>query len=108
MENNFNANEMEKVSAYYIDTALISGGGMNVTGRKNIDNYWMSLKGRGAKWRLEVDGIEDYGQLVIQRGRSYLTFSNDGTERQSNVRFVLIWRKEGDSYKIIYDLFTRL
>ena len=108
MEEAFNANNMQKVSNFYVDSALISGGGMNVTGRQNIDKYWMSFNASSAKWRLEVDNVEDYGNIVIQRGRSYLSFTRDGSERQSNVRFVLIWKKEGDRYRIIYDLFGRL
>ena len=105
MEVAFNANDMNKVAGYYLDSALILGGGSNLTGRKNIDNYWLSLKDRGASWKLEIDKIEDFGNVVIQRGRSYLS-SPSGM--QSNVRFILIWKKEGDSYRVLYDSFTRL
>src|ERR1044072_7827689 len=100
METAFNANDMNKVSGYYLDSALILGGGANITGRKNIDNYWLSLKDRGANWKLEIDKIEDFGNIVIQRGRSYLS-SASGI--QSNVRFILIWKKEGESYRVLYD-----
>jgi ketosteroid isomerase-like protein len=105
MEKSFNNNDMLKVAAFYLDSAVILGGGSNITGRVNIDNYWTSLKDKGATWRLEIDKVEDYGDIVIQRGRSYLTFS---PERKSNVRFILIWKKTGDSYKALYDSFTRL
>ena len=105
MEQEFNANNMLKVSAIYLDTAAIIGGGMNVSGRKDIDAYWHSLKDKSASWRLETDKIEDHGKIVIQRGRSYLTFSSGG---QSNVRFILVWKKTGDDYRILYDTFTRL
>src|SRR5258705_3530077 len=96
MEKEFNSNNMQKVASYYLDSATIIGGGMNVTGRKNIDSYWMSLKDQSANWRLETDKIEDYDQILIQRGRSYLTMGSGG---QSNVRFVLIWKKTEDSYR---------
>ena len=105
METSFNNNDMLKVSAFYLDSAVILGGGSNITGRANIDNYWLSLKDKGAGWKLEIDKIEDYDNIVIQRGRSYLSF---GQERQSNVRFILIWKKTGNSYKVLYDSFTRL
>lgn len=105
LESDFNSNNMDKVAGLYLDSAFIMGGGANVTGRAAIDNYWMSLKDKQAKWKLEIDKIEDYGNIVIQRGRSYLTFS---PERQSNVRFVLIWKKDGDSYKVLYDTYARL
>ncbi len=105
MEQAFNSNDMLKVSTLYLDSAAIVGGGMIVTGRKAIDNYWLSLKDKSAKWKPEIDKIEDYDQVVIQQGRSYLSFSSGG---QSNVRFILTWKKTGDSYNILYDTFTRL
>jgi ketosteroid isomerase-like protein len=105
METAFNKNDMASVAGFYLDSALILGGGTNLTGRKNIDNYWLSLKDRGAIWKLEIDKIEDFDKIVIQRGRSYLT---SGSGMQSNVRFILIWKKEGESYRILYDSFTRL
>ena len=105
MEKAFNNNDMLKVAAFYLDSAVVIGGGMNVTGRINIDNYWLSLKDRAAVWKLEIDKIEDYDVIVIQRGRSYLS---SGSGMQSNVRFILIWKKTGDSYKVLYDSFTRL
>jgi len=105
MEQEFNANNMLPVAAYYLDSALIMGGGMNVTGRKNIDDYWLSLKDRSASWKLETDKIEDHDKIIIQRGRSYLSSASG---MKSNVRFILIWKKTGDTYRILYDSFTRL
>jgi len=105
IENAFNSNNMEKVAAFYSDSAVVMGGGMNVTGRSALDKYWMSFKDRGSSWKLEIDKIEDFGNIVIQRGRSYLTSTSGG---QSNVRFLLIWKKSGDTYKVLYDTFTRL
>jgi len=105
MEKAFNNNDLSKVAGFYLDSAVILGGGMNLTGRKNIDNYWLSLKDQNASWRLEIDKIEDYDNIVIQGGRSYLSFGSGG---QSNVRFILTWKKAGDSYKVLYDSFTRL
>lgn len=105
MEVSFNGNDMLKIASFYLDSAVILGGGMNLTGRTNIDNYWMSLKNKNATWKLEIDKIEDYDNIVIQRGISYLS---SGSGMQSNVRFLLIWKKTGSSYKVLYDSFTRL
>ena len=105
MEQEFNANNMDKVSAFYLDSALIIGGGANTSGRKDIDAYWLSLKDKSASWKLETDKVEDYGDVVIQRGRSYLSFGSGG---KSNVRFILIWKKVAGSYRILYDSFFRL
>jgi ketosteroid isomerase-like protein len=108
MEKDFNSNNMPGVAAVYLDSALILGGGMNITGRTEIDNYWLSLKDKAATWKLEIDKIEDYNNIVIQRGRSYLSSGPNAAGMQSNVRFILIWKKIGDSYKVLYDSFTGL
>ena len=110
MEKSFKENDMIRVASFYADSALISGGGrMNVTGRAAIDQYWNGLKDRGSDWKLEVDSVEEFGLYVLQRGRSYLkTKGRDGVVRNSDVRFFLVWKKTGDSYKIITDVYTRL
>lgn len=43
MEKIFNANDMAATAAFYSDDAEISGSDYVVTGRKNLDNYWLSL-----------------------------------------------------------------
>ncbi len=108
MENSFRENDMLKVASFYLDTALISGGRMNITGRIRIDQYWMSLKDKNGKWKLETESTDDFGSYVLQRGRSYLKFKLNGTEKESNVRFFIIWKKIDEGYKILYDVFTRL
>ena len=108
MENYFNKNDMQNVSSFYLDSSVISGGRMRITGRSGIDNYWLMMKDKGYSWKLVIDSIEDYDQIVIQNGKSYLTKTENGSKKQMNTRFLLIWKKTGDSYKIIYDLFSSL
>jgi|SRR5687768_9866200 len=108
MEDYFNKNDMQKVSSFYMDSSVISGGRMRITGRSGIDNYWQMMKDKGYNWKLLIDSIEDYDQIVIQNGKSYLAKIENGVEKQMNTRFLLIWKKTGDSYKIIYDLFSSL
>lgn len=108
MEDFFNKNDMQNVSSFYLDSSVISGGRMRITGRSGIDNYWQMMKDKGYNWKLVIDSIEDYDQIVIQNGKSYLTKTENGAERQMNTRFLLVWKKTGDSYKIIYDLFSSL
>ncbi|HEX9650225.1 MAG TPA: hypothetical protein VGA21_06680 [Cyclobacteriaceae bacterium] len=78
----------------------------------SIVNYALGqLKERNitVSWKLEVDSIEEFGVYVLQRGRSYLkTKGTDGSIRESNVRFFIVWSKTGDSYKVLNDIFTRL
>lgn len=108
MESHFNKNDMQKVSSFYADNAVISGGRMRITGRSGIDNYWLMMKDKGYNWKLVIDSIEDYGDIVIQNGKSYLSKTENGTEKQMNTRFLLIWKKTGTSYTILYDFFSSM
>ena len=107
MERVFNANDMAATAAFYSDDAEISGSNYVVTGRKNLDNYWLSLKDRGRGWKLtviEIGGTDDY---VYQLGNSDLTYISNGKETKSVTNFVLIWKKQKDgSYKIFRDYLT--
>ena len=109
MEKVFNANDMAATAAYYSDDAEISGSNYVVTGRKNLDNYWLSLKDRGRGWKLsviEIGGTDDY---IYQFGNSDLTYMVNGKETRSVTNFVLIWKKQKDnSYKIFRDYLTNI
>ncbi len=107
MEKVFNANDMTATAAFYSDDAEISGSNYVVTGRKNLDNYWLSLKDKGRGWKLtviEIGGTDDY---IYQLGNSDLTYLVNGKETKSVTNFVLIWKKQKDnSYKIFKDYLT--
>ena len=109
MEKVFNANDMAATAAFYSDDAEISGSNYVVTGRKNLDNYWLSLKDRGRGWKLtviEIGGTDDY---IYQLGNSDLTYIVNGKETKSVTNFVLIWKKQKDnSYKIFRDYLTNI
>ena len=107
MEKVFNANDMAATAAFYTDDAEISGSNYVVTGRKNLDNYWLALRDKGRGWKLtviEIGGTDDY---IYQLGNSDLTYIANGKERKSVTNFVLIWKKQQDgSYKIFRDYLT--
>ena len=107
MEKVFNANDMAATAAFYSDDAEIVDSNYVVTGRKNLDNYWLSLKDKGRGWKLtviEIGGTDDY---IYQLGNSDLTYMVNGKETKSVTNFVLIWKKQKDnSYKIFRDYLT--
>ena len=106
MEKTFNADDMPGVAAFYSEDAEIVGSNYVVSGRKNLDNYWLSLKGLGRGWKLEVieiGGIDDY---IYQLGKSDLTYMVNGKETKSVTNFVVLWKKQGDNYKIFRDWLT--
>ena len=108
MEKVFNANDMAATAAFYSDDAEIVASNYLVTGRKNLDNYWFSLKDRGRGWKLTVIEIGGSGEFVYQLGNSDLTYLVNGKESKAVTNFVLIWKKQKDnSYKIFRDYLTR-
>lgn len=107
MERVFNANDMTATAAFYSDDAEISGSNYSVTGRANLDKYWLNLKDRGKGWKLTVFEIGGTGDYVYQLGNSDLTYLVNGKETKSVTNFVLIWKKQKDgSYKIFKDYLT--
>ena len=107
MERVFNANDMAATAAYYSDDAEIVGANYVVTGRKNLDNYWLSLKDRNRGWKLTVIEIGGTGEYIYQLGNSDLTYMVNGKETKSVTNFVLLWKKQKDgNYKIFRDYLT--
>ena len=107
MERVFNANDMAATAAFYSDDAEIVAPNYLVTARKNLDNYWLSLKDRGRGWKLTVIEIGGTGDYIYQLGNSDLTYMVNGKETKSVTNFVLIWKKQKDnSYKIFRDYLT--
>jgi len=109
MERVFNANDMAATAAFYSNDAEISGPNYVVTGRANLDKYWLSLKDKGRGWKLtiiEIGGTDDY---IYQLGNSDLTYIVNGKETKSVTNFVLIWKKQSNnSYKIFRDYLTNV
>jgi len=109
MERVFNANDMVATAAFYSDDAEIVASNYLVTGRKNLDNYWLSLKDKGRGWKLTVIEIDRTGDYLYQLGNSDLTYIVNGKETRSVTNFVLIWKKQKDnSYKIFRDYLTNI
>ena len=109
MERVFNANDMAATAAFYSDDAEIVASNYLVTGRKNLDNYWLSLKDKGRGWKLTVIEIGGTGDYIYQLGNSDLTYLVNGKETKSVTNFVLIWKKQKDnSYKIFRDYLTNI
>jgi ketosteroid isomerase-like protein len=109
MEKVFNANDMAATATFYSDDAEIVGSNYVVNGRKNLDNYWLSLKDRGRGWKLTVIEIGGTGDYIYQLGNSDLTYLVNGKETKSVTNFILIWKKQRDNrYKIFRDYLTNI
>jgi ketosteroid isomerase-like protein len=109
MEQAFNANDMQKVAAFYADDAeIVYNNGYTVKGRAALDNYWVGLKDKGRGWKLTVIEVGGGGEFVFQLGESDLKHMVQEKEHRSLTNFVLLWRMQADgSYKIFRDYLTK-
>jgi pimeloyl-ACP methyl ester carboxylesterase/ketosteroid isomerase-like protein len=108
MENAFNRDEMLKVSAFYADDAEITGDNFSVKGRKEIDKYWLDLKGKGKSWKLQIVEIGGRDDLIYQLGVSDLVAVINGKEQKFVTNFIVLWKLQKDgSYKIHRDFITK-
>jgi ketosteroid isomerase-like protein len=57
---------------FYTDDATVVSGGMRVTGRAGVDDYWKSI-GAGSTWKLEVLDVGGIPEAPWVHGRSTLT-----------------------------------
>lgn len=103
----FLQDDMPGVTKFYADDAVMASGRSEVKGRKNMDSYWATLKGKGKDWKLTTNYIEVYNNIALHDGISVLTYVDGGKELISKTRFLVVWRKQQDgSWKIIKDYYS--
>ncbi|MBT8484748.1 MAG: DUF4440 domain-containing protein [Phycisphaerales bacterium] len=96
MEESLRAGDLLGVAGHYADDAILIGpSGNRVTGRTEIDAYWMRFSDP-VDWSLSVGTLEGEADLLCQRGTSRLTYRRGDAVRTSVVEFLLIWRREED------------
>jgi len=106
MTDAFLKDDMLAVSRFYADSGLIVMGKSEVFGRKALDQYWLSLKGRGKSWKLTTLSVEVFGKIALHDGISDLVIVQNGSEYPSRGRFLVVWEKQpSGTWKIIKDYF---
>jgi ketosteroid isomerase-like protein len=103
----FSKDDMQGVASYYTDDAKIVSGRNDFSGRGQIDQFWLSLKGRGKSWKLITNSIEVNRDIAFHDGISVLTFLQNGKEVESRTRFLVVWKRQKDgSWKISKDYYS--
>ena len=105
LERRFRAGDLLGVADLYADDAVLLGpDGERVEGREAIDAYWSQINGP-QDWRLEIREIGGSSANPYELGRSHLTVAPGGEARTSVVDFLVLWKAEGDSYRVALDLY---
>lgn len=108
MENAFNRGAMLEVSNFYADDAEIAGENLSISGRKEIDKYWLGLEGKGRNWQLQIVEVGGRGDVVFQFGVSDLRAHISGKDERFVTNFLVLWKLQADgTYKIYRDFITR-
>lgn len=108
MEVAFKLNDMKKIASFYSDSSILIGEKIIVSGREDIDSYWMSLKDIGIKWEIENIKIEACDHIAIQQGISKLAYIFQGQEQLSIVRFTLVWKRVDGDWLIEIDHYSSI
>jgi uncharacterized protein (TIGR02246 family) len=105
LERRFRDGDLLGVADLYADDALMLGpDGRRVEGREAIDAYWARIS-EPRDWRLDVREIGGSSAAAYELGRSTLTIAPGGEPRTAVVDFLVLWRPEGDSYRIVLDMY---
>lgn len=105
MEEALREGDLQRVASFYADDGiLLSPSGKRQGGsRQLLEQYWARFD-TAVDWSLTTHSIEGVEGLVMQRGRSDISFEDDGELRVGTVEFVLIWQRQLDgSLKIAAD-----
>jgi ketosteroid isomerase-like protein len=93
---------------HYTDDALLMFQHMpTVAGRAAILGFWQGIVDMGAKdATLETDDLLEFGDTLVERGHYTLTIQSDAGETVDAGKFVIVWKREHDAWKLHWDIFN--
>jgi uncharacterized protein (TIGR02246 family) len=93
---------------YTMDARVLPPNVEIVEGRSNIQKFWQGAMSAGLKMvSLETVHAETHGDVVLEIGRYTLTMPGaGGTTTTDKGKFVVVWKREGESWKLAVDVFN--
>jgi ketosteroid isomerase-like protein len=88
LEKSFMHNDLLKISEYYDDDATIMVDGKKVQGRKELSDYWSSVKDR-KDLKLSINEIGGQGEYIYETGSITLATA-EGTVTKN---FLMLWKR---------------
>ena len=101
----FTGGDLAALAARYTeDGQVLPPGGPTARGHQAIRQFWQGARDAGIEaaelQTLEVGGG---GELAYEIGRGTLTVRGGGGTSRVVVRYVVVWRRQGDGWKMAVD-----
>lgn len=95
-------------SLYAEDAKLLPPNQRTARGREAIRQFWQGVMDMGVKEAdIEIQEVEAQGDTAYEVGRYTLTIQQGNGERASDAgKYVVIWKRQGDGWKLAVDIFN--
>ena len=96
------------VAVYTEDATILPPGGPRVRGRDGIRQFWQAVMDSGVRAvALQTDDLEVVGEMAREIGTGTLTVrAEDGQEQLVTVKYVVIWKRQGDEWRMDTDIWN--
>jgi len=105
----FNKGDAAAVANMYtMDARVLPPNAEMVEGRGNIQKFWQGAMTAGVKMvSLETVHVETQGNVAVEVGRYTTTTPGaGGTTNTDKGKYVVMWKREGGSWKLAVDIFN--
>ena len=104
--NTFNRADGAGMGALYSENGqLLPPNSDIVTGQSAISAFWQSVMDMGIKTaKLETVELEGQGDVAFEVGK--YTLAGEGGEMMDAGKFIVIWRREGEKWKLHRDIWN--
>ena len=108
----FNRGDMDAIAGMYTEQAMaFPPDAPVVTGRAALRRLWQSSREGGVdRVALRTESVEGSGELAVETGTGQLHVrAADGTLTKQHLKFVVVWRQEGDGvWRLHRDIWNSL
>lgn len=104
----FNKGDAAAVANLYtMNARVLPPNNEMVEGRANIQKFWQGAITAGLKMvSLETVHVETQGNIAVEIGRYTTTIPGGGTTITDKGKYVVVWKREGESWKLAVDIFN--
>ncbi len=101
----FTRGDMAALAALYTeDGQVLPPGGPTARGHQAIRQFWQGARDSGIEAaELQTLEVVGGGDLACEIGRGTLTIRGGGGTSRVEVRYVVVWRRQGDGWKMAVD-----